>query len=82
MEAMYWMWELVARYRDTAVMLRQEVMFFWLCHKENLSNPASRRRFSQRLDVLKELVGTEAWGDTDDALDTLALQEGTCDETS
>ena len=54
-----------------AVILAQEVMFFWLCHTENLSNPAKRRRFSQRLDVLKNLVGAEAWGDTDDALDAL-----------
>jgi glycosyltransferase involved in cell wall biosynthesis len=69
-----WMWELAARYRNETVVLPQEAMFFWLCHAQNLSNPAKRRRFSQRLDVLKSLVGTEAWGDTDDALNALRTQ--------
>jgi glycosyltransferase involved in cell wall biosynthesis len=69
-----WMQDLVARYRRGEVILKREDMFFWLCHQENLSNPARRRRFSEPLETLRRRIGTEAWGDTDDALDALRMR--------
>jgi glycosyltransferase involved in cell wall biosynthesis len=69
-----WMLELAARYRGKEVILKREDMFFWLCHRKNLSNSAERRRFSQNLEVLRKMIGSEAWGDTDEALDALRVR--------
>jgi glycosyltransferase involved in cell wall biosynthesis len=66
-----WMQELATRYGGKAVVLKHEAMFFWLCHRENLSNPAKRKRLSRPLTVLEKVVGPEAWGDTGDALEVL-----------
>ncbi len=51
-------------------------LFFWLCHTGNLSNPAASRRCTQPLDVLRRLVGLDAWGDTDEALEALRVRIG------
>jgi len=69
-----WMRELAAHYPDKAALLERDDMFFWLCHKENLSNPAKKRRLPNTLEVLKDRIGAEAWGDTDDALDALRMR--------
>lgn len=66
-----WMQELGARYGKKAVVLKQEMVFFWLCHGENLSNPAGRKRFPEPLVVLEKMIGPGAWGDTGDALERL-----------
>ena len=66
-----WMQQLSARYRKGARDLPQEILFFWLCHQTNLSNPATKRRFRKPLQALKDLLGAEAWGDTDEALQSL-----------
>src|SRR5262249_35036062 len=63
--------EMATRYGDQATLLERDDMFFWLCHGQNLSNPAAKRLFPVTLDSLKQRIGVEAWGDTDDALDTL-----------
>ena len=69
-----WMLELATRYRGKEVVLKREDMFFWLCHRKNLSNSAERRRFSQNLEVLRKMIGSEAWGDTDEALNALRVR--------
>lgn len=66
-----WMQQLIAQHLGRAVLLDREDLFFWLCHEKNLSNPARRRRFTKPLHTLKNTIGTEAWGDTDEALDAL-----------
>jgi glycosyltransferase involved in cell wall biosynthesis len=75
-----WIQELATRYGGKAVVLQHEAMFFWLCHRENLSNPARRKRFSEPLAVLEKAVGPEAWGDTDDALEALRARLAGADE--
>ncbi|MCI0537622.1 MAG: glycosyltransferase family 2 protein [Verrucomicrobiales bacterium] len=52
----------VHRKRTKAI---EGILFFWLCHDQNISNPASRRRFTRSLEELKRSIGSEAWGDTD-----------------
>lgn len=41
------------------------ILFGWLCHTSNLSNPAGRWPDSTPLVDLVSKVGSEAWGDTD-----------------
>ncbi|MBN1978941.1 MAG: glycosyltransferase [Anaerolineae bacterium] len=76
-----WMQELATRHGGKAVALKHEAMFFWLCHWENLSNPAKRKRFSEPLSVLERVIGPEAWGDTGDALQALRARLRGGDET-
>jgi glycosyltransferase involved in cell wall biosynthesis len=66
-----WLRELSKRHCRKATILDREDMFFWLCHEDNLSNPARRRRFPERLKTLEKRIGSEAWADTSDALDAL-----------
>jgi glycosyltransferase involved in cell wall biosynthesis len=66
-----WLRELSKRHRRKATIFDREDMFFWLCHEDNLSNPARRRRFPERLETLEKRISSEAWGDTSDALDAL-----------
>jgi Glycosyl transferase family 2 len=47
------------------------VLAFWLCHRENISNPAGRYVFPQPLDSVREAVGRTAWADTDRELAAL-----------
>ena len=67
----HWMREMARRYRGKATLLERDDMIFWLCHDQNISNSATKKHFSEPLDLLKKRIGAEAWGDTDDALDTL-----------
>ncbi|MBX2998650.1 MAG: glycosyltransferase family 2 protein [Caldilineaceae bacterium] len=66
-----WMAAVMARYPAGAVTLPRQDLFFWLCHDENLSNPARRRAFPEPLSRFVDRCGVEAWGDTDEALDAL-----------
>ena len=66
----HWMRSVEARHVGFEVIDRDD-LFFWLSHARNISNPASRRHFPHRLDVLRSRVGTVAWGDTDDQLQAL-----------
>lgn len=66
-----WMRQLSRHHGAQAAILNHEDMFFWLCHEDNLCNPAKRRRFPEPLETLEKRIGPEAWGDTHDALDAL-----------
>lgn len=57
-----------------AVTVVPEVLSFWLCHRRNLSNPAARYTFAERLDVVRARVGAADWGDTDEHLDRLVAR--------
>jgi hypothetical protein len=63
--------DLAARHYSKAAIIERDDLFFWLCHQRNLSNPAKIKRFPERLEVLKDRIGADAWGDTDDALNAL-----------
>lgn len=69
-----WMRDLAARFYDKAVIIEREDLFFWLCHQNNVSNPAKSKRFPERLQVLKDKIGADAWGDTDEALNALRMR--------
>jgi glycosyltransferase involved in cell wall biosynthesis len=71
-----WLQQVARRYAGKSVDLKRNDLFFWLCHEENLSNPAQRRRFSRPLSALRQLVGPEAWADTDEALADLRERLG------
>lgn len=45
---------------------------FWLCHDDNLSNPRGRLPLCFPIQLVKDRVGSEAWGDTDEQLRALA----------
>lgn len=66
-----WMRAVEQRYPKQHRILKHDVLFFWLCHGHNISNPAKNRRFTKPLRDLKNLVGADGWGDTDDALEAL-----------
>jgi hypothetical protein len=68
---MHWMRQMATRYRGKATLIERDEMFFWLCHDQNISNRATTRCFPEPLDILKKQIGAEAWGDTDDALNSL-----------
>jgi hypothetical protein len=65
-----WMEALQRRFGTTGEVLDQP-LFFWLCHQGNLSNPASKRRFTQNFAVLQRHIDCAAWGDTSGALEAL-----------
>jgi hypothetical protein len=56
--------------------IERDDLFFWLSHKDNISNPAPKKHFSVHLDVLRDHIGTVAWGNTDAALESLRLRLG------
>ncbi len=68
----YWMRDLEKHigYTNRQV-FDDKILFFWLCHKDNLSNPAKRKQFSRSLDEVKRIIGPEAWGNTDEQLTAL-----------
>lgn len=70
----HWMRALEKRYPGKAALIERDDLFFWLCHEQNLSNPARKRRFTENLTVLRRLVGLEAWGDTDRMLEELRIR--------
>lgn len=65
-----WMATLERRF-DTAGEVIDRPLFFWLCHQGNLSNPASKRRFTQDFTALERHIDGAAWGDTGRALEAL-----------
>lgn len=71
-----WLQQVARRYARKTAHLKRNDLFFWLCHEENLSNPAQRRRFSRPLSALRDLIGPEAWADTDEALADLRERLG------
>jgi glycosyltransferase involved in cell wall biosynthesis len=66
----FWMRQVAARCRRGADIERDD-LFFWLSHDGNISNPVQKRHFTHHLDVLRDHIGTAAWGDTDAALTSL-----------
>jgi glycosyltransferase involved in cell wall biosynthesis len=42
-----------------------QVLFFWLCHRHNLSNPASRYVFDLPMSAIATEVGPENWSGTE-----------------
>ncbi len=67
----YWLRDLYSRHgRGDGVVLRR-ILFFWLCHGDNLSNPAGDKEFDQDMNALRHRIGTEAWAETDDVLAAL-----------
>jgi glycosyltransferase involved in cell wall biosynthesis len=76
----YWMRNVAARCRRAGI--ERDDLFFWLSHEGNISNPARKKSFSHHhLDVLRNHIGTAAWGDTDAALGSLRmrLEAARCD---
>jgi len=69
-----WMRALEKRYPGKAALLERDDLFFWVCHGNNLSNPARKRRFSEDLTVLRQVIGAEAWGDTDRMLEEVRIR--------
>lgn len=68
----HWMHDLERRLgRASTQIIDDKVLFFWLCHKDNLSNPSKRRNFTEPLTALKSVIGVNAWGNTDEALGAL-----------
>jgi hypothetical protein len=55
-----------------------EVLCFWLCHEHNVSNPARRYVFPHALQAVRDAVGPDAWGDTDDELARLRERRAGC----
>lgn len=55
----------------------ESLLFFWLCHDGNISNPASRYVFTHPLSALRDAVGAPAWTDTDAELAALRDRLGT-----
>jgi glycosyltransferase involved in cell wall biosynthesis len=76
----FWMRQVIARCRHGAGNERDD-LFFWLSHESNISNPAAKQHFSHHLDILRDRIGVAAWGDTDEALESLRLRldEARCD---
>lgn len=52
------------------------VLSFWLCHRDNLSNPAQRYVFPHPLAAVRGAVGAEDWGNTDAQLGRLRERLG------
>jgi len=69
-----WMRALDKLYPGKAALLERDDLFFWVCHGNNLSNPARKRRFSEDLTVLRQVIGAEAWGDTDRMLEEVRIR--------
>jgi hypothetical protein len=70
-----WM-KALGRQLRTAPATLPDVLFVWLCHRANLSNPSSRYVFRQPLGAVRRAVGGEAWGDTDDHIRALRERLG------
>ncbi|MCB0253958.1 MAG: glycosyltransferase family 2 protein [Anaerolineae bacterium] len=66
-----WMREVLRRHSRRGMLLDRDDLFFWLCHGDNLSNPARRRRFTLPLAGLQKRIGQPAWSGTGEALEAL-----------
>lgn len=71
-----WMAALAKRLRTGIRDIGDTPLSLWLCHQQNLSNPAKRRRFPEPLDRLRATVGDAAWADTEEQLDRLRERLG------
>ena len=67
-----WLQSLKARHCRSPKIITNELLFFWLCHSQNLSNPAGKNRSTHSIDKLKRLIGPDAWLDTDEHFDVLS----------
>jgi glycosyltransferase involved in cell wall biosynthesis len=65
-----WMQQIERRYARRVVKIPRKAIFFWLCHTNNLSNPATKRQNTQSLDTVRQIVA-QSWGETDEQLATL-----------
>jgi hypothetical protein len=53
-----------------------QVLSWWLCHSRNISNPATRYVFPHPLVDVRESVGMDDWGETDEELERLRSRLG------
>jgi glycosyltransferase involved in cell wall biosynthesis len=65
-----WMAALERRARRGPIVV-DAVLSFWLCHRANISNPATRYVFPQTLRDVEAQIGAKAWGDTTNRIDAL-----------
>jgi hypothetical protein len=65
-----WMGTVQRRARRGPVVV-DGVLGFWLCHRENISNPATKYVFPHRLEAVRGEVGDAAWAETDAELAAL-----------
>ena len=66
----------VGRAAGGAPVIVPAVLSFWLCHRDNLSNPARRYVFPHPLAAVREAVGERFWGETEAQLDALRARLG------
>jgi glycosyltransferase involved in cell wall biosynthesis len=66
-----WMDAVLGSNAGRVTVIRDAVHTCWLCHDHNLSNPRGRYPLCFPIVLLKQSVGAEAWGDTDDQLAAL-----------
>lgn len=66
----------VRREARCAAVILPHVLSFWLCHDDNLSNPAQRYVFPHALAAVREAVGDADWGETDAQLAQLRERVG------
>lgn len=53
-----------------------EVLSWWLCHRQNLSNPAVKYVFPEPLERVRDQIGAADWADTGDHLEQLVARMG------
>ena len=70
----HWMRKLAARYPNRTAILDKKLLFFWLSHKHNLSNPSHSRSFPQSLRNMHHCIEQEDWGQTDRQLEELTTR--------
>ena len=54
-----------------SVLLDPLMLSLWLCHNRNISNPRRSRRFATPPGALRDALGADAWGETDEQLGAL-----------
>jgi len=69
---MAWIDAVVAGAAGRVTVFADAVHTFWLCHDGNLSNPRGRLPLCFPIALVRNRVGSEAWGDTDEQLRALA----------
>jgi glycosyltransferase involved in cell wall biosynthesis len=66
-----WSRAVAARHQAHRAILPRDDLFFWLCHRHNISNRVGARRLLYDLAVLRGRIGQTAWDDTDEQLAAL-----------
>jgi glycosyltransferase involved in cell wall biosynthesis len=61
----------IRRSARDGVQVAREVLSCWLCHRRNVSNPATRYVFPHPVAEVSRAVGAADWGDTDEELERL-----------